>query len=208
MKGSPFVRRLVLGMALALLVSVAPGARAEVDHEREGATLDLEQLFRQVFSAAGPKPIYRNLGGGLHSLKASVRPELLARLAESAGSEAGPTLFLLATGQQLTDPTSATALIHAAISDAALAYNYWVAVINTSGQNVNKKTTFKLAGPKGGLKFTKSFTLLYESVSAHVYWFDPGVAATALGIYKQTGQVAGASPASLSTSTFAADFNH
>jgi len=96
--------------------------------------------------------------------------------------------YFLAAGQSLTPPANPGALIHAALSNTQLGYNYWGVVVNL-GSDVTRNTTFKLTGP--GRTFNRSAPFLYRANSIWFYWYSASSVGTP-GFYHFVSTVAGA----------------
>jgi len=186
-----------VGLALALAIVAAPAVRAASDGagaregQREGQAAQFENLLGELLGSNLATPEYTDHGGGLHSLFVpldSAQRERLSSLLRGGDRDKAIAYYFLAGGQQLTPPTNPAALVHAALSNTTLRYNYWVVVVNL-GQDVTRNTTFKLTGP--GRTFSRTFSLLYRANGIWTYWFSaPGVGTP--GFYHYTPTVAGA----------------
>lgn len=207
MTRSSCIRSLAVGMALIVVaLGVVPAVHAQEEStsaqavQRELGALDLEQIYRLALAGDGPQPVYRNLGGGLHSLEVPLSPELRERLLASAEAEVGEkaisTFILLATGQQLTSPSNASTLIHAALSSRGLRYNHWWTAVNLGGANLVRNCTIKVARP-GKTVFNRTFSCSYNANSIVTTWYKhtSGVGATAVHTQTATVKDATSSPA-------------
>lgn len=183
--------RLLLS-ALLLLLIVAPAARAaELNHQQEGQVQQIEGLLGELLGSYDVKPVYHNLGGGFHGMSIALSAEARERLAAARSEEdaaKAANFFVLAAGQQLTEPSSSSVLIHAALSNMSLSYNYWVATVNL-GAGTRRATNLKLTGP--GRKFNRTFQHNYTANSIWVVWYTaPSV--NRAGAYTLVGTVTGA----------------
>lgn len=176
----------------ALLVMASAANAAEGSRVRtETQATQVENLIGEILGSNLATPEYTDYGQGLHSLyvplDASQRERLSALLDKGTGEKA-VAYYFLAAGQSLTPPTNPAALIHAALSNTQLGYNYWVVVVNL-GSDVTKNTTFKLTGP--GRTFNRTAPLLYRANGIWTYWYSiPGVGTP--GFYHLAATVAGA----------------
>jgi hypothetical protein len=186
-----------VGFGLVALLIAASAARATGDGDAtpdlrtEARAAQVENLIGELLGSNLATPEYTDHGGGLHSLSISLDPNQRERLSslvqEGLGGKA-VAYYFLAAGQSLTPPSNAGALVHAAISNAQLGYNYWVAVLNL-GSNVTRNTVFKLTGP--GRTFNRTFPLLYRANTIWFYWYEAS-SVGAPGFYHYVSTVAGA----------------
>ncbi len=180
-----FSTAVLVALMTASVAHAADGVRTEVQ------SAQVENLIGEILGSNLATPEYTDYGQGLHSLyvplDSSQRERLSALLGKGAGDKA-VAYYFLAGGQSLTPPSNPTTLIHAALSNTQLGYNYWVVVVNL-GSNVTKNTTFKLTGP--GRTFNRTAPLLYRANGIWTYWYSiPGVGAP--GFYHFASTVAGA----------------
>jgi hypothetical protein len=178
-----------------LLISSAARAANAGDgshgSKTEARAVQVENLIGDLLASNLAIPEYTDHGGGLHSMSISLDPkqrEMLSSLFHEGTGDKAIAYYFLAWGQSLTPPSNASALIHAAISNAQLGYNYWVAVLNL-GTDVTRNTTFKLTGP--GRTFSRTFPLLYRANTIWFYWVSAAPVGTP-GFYHFTSSVAGA----------------
>lgn len=182
----------VLVLALALCLGATSGVRA-AERPQEISALALETLFQEAMGAGDVKPIFADLGNGFHSMEIPLSDEAIASLEAAAqtdletGKAQPPKLQVLATGVQVSQPTSTSTLIHAALSNKTLAYNHWIVVVNV-GPTVTKKTTFALSGPK---KFNRVAQVTYNASTIFAIWYNPGAGVNTTGIYTFKGTVDG-----------------
>jgi hypothetical protein len=207
MKSREFRRSLVVGLALVGLLVVVPAfaAGGGADRLRESGAAQIEGLLQQYMDFNGATPTFTEYGDGLYSLSialdAATRERMLAAV-DSAGvgdKRAPVSLTFLAAGQSLSTPSNPAALIHAALSNTTLVYNYWVVVVNLGSQNVTKATSFKLTGP--GLTFNRSFSIPYNANGIWVAWYNPAASVRNPGFYTYVGSVSGLG--TFTTHTFA-----
>ncbi|HXU29466.1 MAG TPA: hypothetical protein VN851_02720 [Thermoanaerobaculia bacterium] len=183
-------------LGLFMLWTAAPAARAAAfaAPETENRAAQIENLLGEVLGSNLATPQYADHGGGLHSLFVPLDAQQTERLGgllregDGVEGQAGPAYYFLAGGQSLTPPTSPSAMIHAALSNTRLGYNYWVIVVNL-GTDVTRNTTFKLTGP--GRTFNRTFSLQYRANGIWTYWFTAPSVNTA-GFYHFLPTVAGA----------------
>lgn len=185
------------GFGLFALLIATSAAQAEEkgdatpDLRTEARALQVETLIGELLSSNLATPEYADHGGGLHSLSISLdsdQRELLSSLLHEGAGNKATSYYFLAGGQSLTPPSNAEAMVHAALSNTQLGYNYWVVVVNL-GSNVTRRTTFKLTGP--GRTFNRSFSLLYRANSIWFYWYAAPSVNTP-GFYRYASTVAGA----------------
>ena len=185
------------GFGLVALLTAASAARATGDGDAargltpEAQAAEVENLIGGLLSSNLETPEYTDHGGGLHSLSIHLDPnqrELLSSLLSEGTGEKATAYYFLAGGQSLTPPTNPAALLHAALSNPQLGYNYWVVVVNL-GSDVTRKTTFKLLGP--GRTFNRTFSLLYRANTIWFYWYSASSVGTP-GFYRFVSTVAGA----------------
>jgi hypothetical protein len=204
----------VLGLCVALALPAAihgaaqeTAASATVERQKELAALDLEEILRLALAGDGPLPAYRNLGGGLHALSIAL-PESLGDGLRRESDDAVATepaiasFVLLATGQQLTQPSSSSTLIHAALSNRNLVYNYWWVTLNLGSGRLTRRHTIKLTGP-GGTKFNRNFTIGVNGNTIQINWFNPGFKVNNAGVYIETATVVDATGSPKVTSSYA-----
>jgi hypothetical protein len=157
----------------------------------EAQATQVENLIGELLGSNLATPEYTDHGGGLHSLSISLDPaqrERLNSLVHEGTVGKATAYYFLAGGQSLTPPSNPAALIHAALSNTQLGYNYWVVVVNL-GSDVTRNTTFKLIGP--GRTFNRTFPLLYRANSIWFYWYSASSVDTP-GFYHFVPTVAGA----------------
>jgi hypothetical protein len=201
-----FSRRLLAGvLVVALCLVLGPAARAaDLARSAEAQALGVEALFQQLLDSNQVRPVFADLGGGFHSMSISLPPEAVGRLAEAAQVDAdgvarkGQSFVVLATGLQLTAPTNPSTLIHAALSSTDLPYNYWVITLNLGSQDLTRKTTLVLSGPK---KFNKSVVVNYGANGIWAVWYNPAVGVGTPGVYTLKATVDGGGSAT--TKSFA-----
>lgn len=185
------------GFGLVALLIAASAARAADDGDATGGlrteaqAAQVENLFGELLGSNLATPEYTDHGGGLHSLSISLDPsqrEFLSSLLSKGTGDKAVNYYFLAGGQSLTPPANPAALLHAALSNTQLGYNYWVVVVNL-GSDVTRKTTFKLIGP--GRTFNRTFSLLYRANTIWFYWHSAPSVGTP-GFYRYLSTVAGA----------------
>jgi hypothetical protein len=169
------------GLALCLMLAPAAGAQ-ELARSVEVDALNVESMLQELLASNEVTPIFENLGGGFHAMSITLPEETRDRLMEalSLGEDKAGAFQVLAAGQMVSTPSNPSTLIHAALSDTRLGYNYWVVVLNL-GSTVNKKTTLSLTGP--GRKFNQSGTFTYGGNGIWAVWYNPGVGVGTPGTY-------------------------
>ncbi|MFL6192603.1 MAG: hypothetical protein ACJ75H_00420 [Thermoanaerobaculia bacterium] len=157
----------------------------------EAKAAQVESLLGELLGSNLATPEYTDHGGGLQSLSFRLddhQRESLGSLVQEKADGKAVAYYFLAAGQSLTPPSNPSALVHAAISNTQLSYNYWVVVVNL-GTDVTRNTTFRITGP--GRVFNRTFPLLYRSNTVWFYWYSaPGVSTP--GFYHYFSTVAGA----------------
>jgi hypothetical protein len=207
MKTRKFRRSLLMGLALVGLLAVAPAlfaAEPGADRLRESGAAQIEGLLAQSMDFNGATPVFTDYGDGFYSLSATLDPATRDRLlaaVDGARDKKAPaaSLAFLAAGQSLSTPSNPAALIHAALSNTTLTYNYWVVVVNLGSQTVTKATSFKLTGP--GLTFNRTVSVPYHANGIWVVWYNPASGVHNPGFYTYVGGVSGSG--TFTTHTFA-----
>ncbi len=195
----------LLGLLIAVpAICATEDASANRDRQQETKAFEIETWFQQLLDSNDTTPTFTDYGDGFYALSSNLRLDARERLLSAAPSgditkKAPQTLFVLATGQQLTPPSNPSVCIHASLSNANATYNYWVIVINLGAQNVTSTTTVQLAGP--GLKFNKSVRATYGANGIWAIWYNPGAGSGKSGLYTVTATVAGGGSAT--TKSFA-----
>lgn len=185
-----FRRLLPVCLSLVVLLAGVPAARGQ---QQEVRALDLESSLQQLLESTDAEAVYTDLGDGFHSVSVALSPEARERFLATLGSDGAEKalpFYLLASGQQLTDPANPSVCIHASLSSVSAPYNYWLVVLNLSSQNVTRTTTVKLTGP--GLKFSKAVSATYNANGIWAVWYNPGVGVGRAGLYTLKASVASA----------------
>lgn len=171
----------LLGLALCLMLAPAAPAQ-ELARSVEVDAFNVESMLQELLASNEVTPVFHDLGNGFVGMSISLPDDVRDRLAETlgVGEDKAASFQTLAAGQMVSTPSSASTLIHAALSDTRLAYNYWVAVLNL-GSTVTKKTTLSLTGP--GRKFNTSANIVYGGNAVWSIWYNPGAGVGTAGIY-------------------------
>jgi hypothetical protein len=179
------------GLVALIVASVANAADADRNSQIEAKAVQVESLLGELLGSNPATPEYTDHGGGLHSLSLRLddaQRERLSALFQEKGDNKAVTFYFLAGGQSQTPPSNASALVHAAVSNPQIGYNYWVAMLNF-GADVTRNTTFRLTGP--GRTFNRTYPLLYRSNTIWFYWYVAPSVGTP-GFYRYASTVAGA----------------
>ncbi|HKV07046.1 MAG TPA: hypothetical protein VJ725_02840 [Thermoanaerobaculia bacterium] len=201
MKKLRFRCPLAVFLGLALCLMLAPAAPAqELARSVEVDAFNVESMLQELLASNEVTPAFENLGGGLVAMSVPLPEETRERLMEalSLGEDKASTFQTLATGQMVSTPSNPSTLIHAALSDTRLAYNYWVVVLNL-GSTVTKKVTLSLSGP--GRKFNTSANVTWGGNGIWAVWYNPNVGVGTPGIYTLKATVA--SGGTVTTRSFA-----
>lgn len=166
-------RKFVLPMVsvlTALLLVPLGAARSEtapeIPRDLEIVVRELEGLLLELSGARDVKPVFREHGGGLYSLSVRLPEDSPLRTHAAAARP----LTTLAAGHQVSDPgDNQSVLINAVRSSVGFDYNFWWVALNTSEDDITRKTTNTIKGP--GLSFTRNDTLTYDDLSTHLFWF-------------------------------------
>ena len=152
----------------------------------EQQAVALERLLRGLGSSelgGGElgEGIVRDYGNGLKGVRFKLSESLRAELARSAGAK---NVMALANGHQISDPSSASTMINAVLSNLSSTYNFWWGVVNLTSNDVALKTTWKLKGPRGGLKFKESATVTYPASSIEIKFDSAEGPLGVAGVYR------------------------
>jgi len=185
---APFLFALLLVLVLAPAVSAENQGSTSNPQVLEEMTADFELLFDELLAGQTPRPVFEVHENGLHSMTIHLDPATVSQRADD-GTLALATLTILAAGQQLTEPSNASTLIHAAHSDKDFDYNYWWAAVNVSGSDLTRSTKITLTG--AGNKFNETLSLLYEASTIKIWWYPSGFGVGSAGTHTFKAKITG-----------------
>lgn len=164
-------KSLILG--LTLLVALAPLSVAAAASQQaeivEGIVVDLERLFGRIEGVDYEALTVRDLGNGLRGVAIPLPEATLERLRAASASDASAADFkTMATGLQLTEPSSVSVLITAADALENTDYIFWFVVGNLRSTAEERKTTFQMKGPGDKFKHTAQIEYPARSLFALV----------------------------------------
>ncbi len=165
-------KKLLIVVLLAALAPLSTASAAGMDaKDVEQIVVDLERVIGRLEGVDFSALKVRDHGNGLKSLAIPLPESVRNRLLAASASDALAKDFkAIAAGLQLTEPTSASILITAALAQVDVLYNFWWAVVSLKSSDQVKKTTFQMKGP--GKKFKIVDEFLYPENAIQVYWTE------------------------------------
>ena len=183
----------ICGLAILLLNLTVAGVNAEIavdeNTQNEELAAGMELLFMEMLGVSEGKPVFRDHGNGLYSLSVPL-DELESGKEFLAGAFTAKAVTNLHHGHMVSEPSSLSTLIHAALASLDISYNFWWAAVNTSADDAELTTRWSHKGPGADTKGRED--LLYDAERIVLFVVEDLVH-TAAGSFKSFVKISGAS---------------